>query len=126
MSRKLLHICLVLLLFVATTGINTSKHLCNGKIVAVSLGSDHLFCCSDEEENCCKISNDWIHLSTQYISPYSNSTFENFTEFSVDNYLNSFSLCRNYEISDQSVVLTEYPPPVQLNRLLAHLQSYLL
>ena len=124
MLQKLIHIALVLLLLLSTTGVTISMHYCSGDLVSMSVIGEAESCC---EDNCGCCENKSIHFKVEddYVSPIvvqSNISVELEVLFPVL-FILSAELLPEVEVTAKS--FTDTSPPPTLQKRLSLLQTYL-
>lgn len=123
MLRKSVHIILVMLLLVSSTGVTFSMHYCGGELVSTSINKEAKTCC-DGTGGCCENKTMHIEIDDDYISSIvvENSIIELDILFPV-----LFALYSDLIPVEANVPITfnDSSPPPKIQIRLSFLQTYL-
>ena len=123
MLKKILHVIVLSLFVISTTGFSISRHYCQGKLVSFKINAEAKPGCDMSCGNCCHNETDTYQLKEDF-TLVQISTLE--ADYSIDDILFnplSFEIIDNYEIT--SIYLKKgFIPPPDLSAVLADLQSF--
>jgi hypothetical protein len=125
MRKNVLHILIVGILFISSTGFAVTFHFCGDHLVSVFVNTQDEPCCG-ENSPCCHNETDYLQLDEEGLSP---------VHLDVDvNHINSILLVADIQLNDESQPLTPlvhnrelaFSPPLSSQNSLAALQTFLL
>ena len=125
MIRNLLHLTLIGILLISSTGFAVSFHFCGDSLVSVFINSEDEPCCG-EKSTCCENKTDYLQLDEEGLSPDQVSSEKKETTRIVE--LEDVEIDKFYHHSFQQIHFqkTAFSPPLYGTSILASLQTYLL
>jgi len=125
MRRKILHISIVIILTIATTGISISKHFCGDRLVEVSVNEKSSPCCGTES-NCCQTETDFFQLEDDFTETVTTG-ISNCSKYYLDYATNAdHFISNNPHITSSKTISSDSSPPLLRISDLSFQQTYLL
>lgn len=124
--KKLIHVCLALLLLVSTTGVSISKHYCGNILLDVSIYADAVSCSDGMEMpvDCCQdITN---HFSVEADFQFQQTNLNLDPPVTLVNFLAYIFIPQSYADHAKKPWLTEKPPSLFEPEIYIRVHSFLI
>lgn len=123
MFRNIFHIILTLFLIISISGFSISKHYCGHQLVSVKINQEAKACC-DDTGGCCHNQTDFFQLDEDFevLPVLENELIKTATLFAFYYIIVDHLFDLN---GTTDVLITDSPPPKDLQMVLSGLQSYL-